>query len=160
VTDLKLDAYLAIVYKQMLDDLTWPVAKDGSTMQTDGIKAWVCWHLVRTGWRKPNNTNNFPLVEEYDDPLIKPRKVYGPGVFEGAIRWVSVTDPDDPLEGLENMTVGQIEALPDDVKFEAKRRLGMLPPVEPSEPTPAWTVRPNINITDEPEPEDVEWSTT
>jgi hypothetical protein len=143
--------YLTKVYKQMLDDLTYPQAKDGSVMDASGVKAWICWHLVRTGWRKPNNTDGLALVEEYDDPVIKPRKVYGPGVMEDAITWIPADAPDDPLDKLEQMTVAQIEHLPEDIKLEAKRRLGILPPPDIAAPQPAWSVAPHVTITDEPD---------
>jgi hypothetical protein len=148
--------YMAAVYKQILDDLTYPVAKDGSIMDASGVKAWIGWHLVRAGWRKPNNSDHLPLVEGLDDPVIKKRRVHGPGVMEDAVTWVPVSEPDDPLENLEQMTIAQVEALPDDLKIEAKRRLGLLPPVEP-DLEPAWSVQPFITITDEPAPDD--WST-
>ena len=145
--------YLTRVYKQMLDDLTYPVAKDGSVMDASGVKAWICWHLVRTGWRKPNNTDGLALIEEYDDPAIKKRRVYGPGVMEDAVTWIPADAPDDPLERLDSLTVGQIEALPADIKLEAKRRLGMLPPIEVPELTFPWSVSPHVTITDEPDDE-------
>jgi hypothetical protein len=147
---------MARVYGQMMDSLHYPRAKDGSIMDASGIKAWVCWHLTNEGWRKPNNTDGLPLIEEYDDPVIKKRRVYGPGVMEDAVVWVGMNEPDDPLENLEQMTIAQVEALPDDLKIEAKRRLGLLPPVEP-DLEPAWSVQPFITITDEPAPDD--WST-
>ncbi|CKH14022.1 hypothetical protein PXH78_26995 [Mycolicibacterium smegmatis] len=140
-------AYLARVYKQMLDDLHYPVSKNGDIMDASAVKAWVCWHLVRCGWRKPNNTDGFALVEDYDDPLIKPRKVYGPGIVEDAVTWVPATDPDDPLQNLESMTVAEIEALPDDLKVEAKRRLGLIPP-QPQPSEEGWSVKPFITITE------------
>lgn len=158
MTDPPRNRYLTAVYTQMLDDLFYPVAKDGSVMDASGIKAWVCWHLVRAGWRKPNNTDGLALIEEYDDPIIKKRRVYGPGVFEDAVTWVGVDEPDDPLAGLADMTIAQVDALPDDVKFEAKRRLGMLVP-EPAPPdvSPGWSVQPYITITDAPD-DTTEWS--
>jgi hypothetical protein len=147
---------MAAVYGQMLDDLHYPVAKDGSVMDASGIKAWICWHLVRCGWRKPNNTDNLPLIENLDEPVIKKRRVHGPGVMEDAVVWVGVHEPDDPLADLYTMTMAEIDCLDDDLKIEAKRRLGLLPPAEP-DLQPAWSVQPFITITDEPEPDD--WST-
>jgi hypothetical protein len=89
------------------------------------------------------------LVAEYDVPLIKARKVYGSGVYEDAVTWVAFDAPDDPLEHLADMTMGQIEALPD-LKFEAKRRLDAPPPA-PCEPKPLWTQPPLVSITDAPD---------
>lgn len=157
--DRKRNQYMTRVYQQMLDDLQYPHAKDGSVMDASGIKAWVCWHLVRAGWRKPNNADGLPLLEEYDDPIIKKRRVYGPGIYEDAVVWVGIDEPDDPLEHLEDMTVAQIEALPDDVKVAAKRRLGLLPPPQPDgELRPAWSVQPYVTIVDAPDDE-TDWST-
>jgi hypothetical protein len=147
--------YLQACFDLMMGDLTYPVARDGGVMDATPIKPWVCWHLIRCGWRKPNNLDGLALVEEYDDPQIKPRKVYGPGVVEDAITWVPLGDPDDPLEHLADMTMAEINRLPPDVCLEAKRRLGMLPPApERGDPEPAWSVRPYIKITDEPDVDD------
>lgn len=156
--DAKRNRYMTTVFGQMLADLQYPVNKDGSIIQADGFKAAVCWHLVRAGWRKPNNLDGLALIEEYDDPVIKKRRVYGPGVYEDAVTWVDFNAPDDPLDNLENMTVAQIEALPDEVKFEAKRRLGLLPPTPEADLQPAWSVQPYVTITDAPD-ENTEWST-
>lgn len=154
------NAYMSKVFDQMMADLTYPVAKDGSIMDATGIKPWVCWHLVRTGWRKPNNLDNFPLVEEYDEPVIKPRRVYGPGVIEDALTWVDFNAPDDPLADLATMTIAEIGALPPDLHLEAKRRLGLTPPPDSDpNPQPAWTVQPFVSITDAPDAE-TDWSTT
>jgi hypothetical protein len=158
VKDQQRNWYMTAVYAQMMADLQYPVAKDGSVMDASGIKAWVCWHLVRAGWRKPNNTDRLALREEYDDPVIKKRRVYGPGVFEDAVTWVDAAEPDDPLDNLQHMTVAEIEALPEDVRLEAKRRLGVTPAAPQADPQPAWTVQPYISITDAPD-ETTEWST-
>lgn len=146
------NAYMARVLAQMLGDLQYPQAKDGSIIDTKGFGHLVAWHLVRCGWRKPNNLDNFPLVEEHDDPIIKPRKVLGPGVFEDAVVWVGFNEPDDPLEHLADMTMREVEALPDEVKYEAKRRLGMAttptPDDVPNFGVEEWSVKTRINITD------------
>lgn len=156
--DPQRNRYMTAVYGQMLGDLTYPVTKDGTIMDLSGVKALVCWHLVRCGWRKPNNTDGLAAVEEYDEPIIKRRKVYGPGVAEDAIRWIGADESDDPLADLDNMTIGQIEALPDDdVKIEAKRRLGMLPPTPEPDPEAGWHVQPFVTIIDEPDNE-TEWT--
>jgi hypothetical protein len=160
---VKRNDYMLRNFQMLLAALQYPVNKDGSVMDLDlggyGLAPGIAYHLNRAGVRIPNNTEGFPLVEEYDDPLIKKRKVYGPGVYEDACLWVPFHTPDDPLANLEQMTMAQIEALPDDVKFEAKRRLGMLPPTpENTEPTPGWSVQPFITITDAPDTE-TEWST-
>lgn len=154
------NAYMSRVYQQMLDDLHYPVAKDGSIMDASAIKAWVAWHLVRTGWRKPNNTDGLALVEEFDDPIIKKRRISAAGVVEDAIEWVGVNEPDDPLANLADMTMGQIEALPEVQRIEAKRRLGLLPPPDTdAEPEPAWSVKTFIQIADEDDVDDgTQWA--
>ena len=149
------NSYMSRVLGQMLEDLQYPQAKDGSIVDTKGFAHLVAWHLVRCGWRKPNNLDNFALREEFDDPIIKKRKVLGGGVFEDAVVWVGFNETDDPLEGLEDMTMREIEALPDEVKFEAKRRLGLAPAVPPR-PSPdqlemPWQANPLITIADAPE---------
>jgi hypothetical protein len=151
-------AYLARCYQQILADLTYPVDREGNVMDISAMKALVGWHLVRCGWRKPNNTDGFALQEEFDDPLIKSRRVYGPGVYEDAVQWVPFSDPDDPLDDLASMTMAEIEALPADLKGEAKRRLGLLPATEHPEPKPAWSVRPFVHIEDAPVDETTRWA--
>lgn len=150
MTDMTRNAYMTQVYGQLIEDLTYPVDKDGNVLDAFAIRPGIAYHLVRAGWRKPNNTDHFPLVEEFDDPVIKKRKVNAPGVYEDAVTWVSTDEPDDPLADIENMTIREIDALPADLRIEAKRRLGLLPPVEQPEepPQPAWTVKPFITITD------------
>lgn len=155
--------YLEAVYGQLIGDLAYPVDKNGNFLDTFAIRPGIAWHLVRAGWRKPNNTDGIALrevgtpEEAWDDPQIKPRKVHGPGVFEDAVTWVPASDPDDPLEDIQNMTMAQIEALPADLRDEAKRRLGILPPLptkrDPNEQltldsAQEWKVAPFITITD------------
>lgn len=147
------NSYMTRVMGQMLEDLKYPQAKDGSITDVNRFAHLIAWHLVRCGWRKPNNTDGFPLVEEFDDPIIKARKVLGGGVFEDAVVWVGFNEPDDPLEHLEDMTIREVEALPDEVKYEAKRRLGLLPRHEPTPPpemsnASEWSVTPEVRITD------------
>lgn len=150
------NAYMSQVYQDMLDDLQYPVAKDGSVMDASAIKAWVAWHLVRCGWRKPNDGE---LIDNYDAPVIKKRRVYGTGVMEDAVNWVGVDEPDDPLSDLPNMTMAEIEGLPEDLRAEARRRLGLAAPQPDSDPQPAWSVKPFITIADEPDVDDgTEWT--
>lgn len=139
--------YMKQVYAQMMNDLHYPVARDGSIMDASAIKHWVAWHLTRAGWRKPNNRDHLPLDEDYDEPLIKPRKVIAPGVVEDAVAWVPFDTDDDPLANLPNMTMTQIDALPADLRRQAKQRLGL--PVDQPEPRPGWTAAPVVNVTDE-----------
>lgn len=147
VNDPKHRVYLYKVMDQLMGDLQHPVGKDGTMLYAEGFKAIVAWHLVRAGWRKPNNLDEFPLVEAYDDPLIKKRKIHGPGVFEDACTWVPFDAPDDPLDRLADMTMGEIETLPDDLRIEAKRRLGIAPAPQPDTNT-GWSVSPLVTITD------------
>lgn len=163
VTSPERNGYMALVMQQLMDDLQYPQAKDGTQMDANAFKHIIAYHLVRAGWRKPNNHDHLALREEFDDPLIKKRKVTGPGVLEDAVHWVSIAEPDDPLAGLEKMTVGDIEALPDELRFEAKRRLGLI-----GEPTPEdvpdfgvepWSIKPHLTITDAPDPGDIDFTT-
>lgn len=148
------NAYMSRVFDQMLGDLHYPQAKDGSIMDASAIKHWVAWHLVRCGWRKPNNLDQLALREEYDDPVIKKRKVPGPGVVEDAVIWVDFNESDDPLAGVEDMTFREIEQLPEELRAEAKRRLGLAaplpePPVAEQLEAP-WQIQPHVTITDAP----------
>lgn len=155
MTELTRSQYLHAVRRQMWDDLQYPVDKDGNVMDARGVRGTLTYHLVRAGWRKPNNTDGLPLVEEFDEPLIKRRKVYGPGVFDDAVTWVAATDPDDPLEGLADMTMGQIEALPEDARLEARRRLGISPPAPAAAGgPPGWQVQTSIRIDEAPDTDD------
>jgi hypothetical protein len=149
------DTYRAAVRAQLAESLHYPLGTIGELI--DGgpaIFLGLGWHLERDGWRRPYSMT---LIPEWDIPVIKKRKVYGPGVYEDAVTWVDFNEPDDPLENLADMTISQIEALPEDLKLEAKRRLGMLPPPPEPDPQPAWTQPPLVNITNAPD-ENTEWS--
>lgn len=138
--------YKGRVMAQLLTDLSYPRGEDGRVLDTNAFKAVLAQHLMRAGWRKPNNTDGLALIEEYDEPEIKARKMVGPGVYEDAIEWVPFDAPDDPLADLQNMTIAQINALPEHLSTEAKRRLGMLP--NAPQPTDLWSVKPTLTITD------------
>lgn len=124
-----------IAMQAIMDALQYPVAKDGSVMGiSDGLnfmKPTLAYHLARCG------------IGPANPPLIKRQAVTGPGVIEDAVRWVSADAPDDPLEHVEDMTMAQINALPEELRVEAKRRLGILPPYEPPE---GWHTHTRINI--------------
>lgn len=139
--------YRAITRTLLMESLHYPPARDGSIIDAPGVFPEIAWHLEADGWRKPYA---MALIPEYDTPTIKKRKVYGAGIYEDAVTWVPFTAPDDPLDNLDDMTIAQIESLPEDLRVEAKRRLGMLPPPPPqTEPNPpAWRVRPRITIAD------------
>lgn len=147
--------YLHEVMDQLMGDLHYPAGQDGTQINVDYCKTVVAHHLVKLGWRKPNNSDGVALWHDepvdWDDPLIKKRKVYGPGVFEDAIRWVSVNEPDDPLADLDDMSQKQINALPEELRIEAKRRLGQLPAAPEPDPDAGWHTKTFINIQDEPD---------
>ena len=42
--------------------------------------------------------------------------------MEDDVTWVGVNEPDDPLDGLEHMTIAQVEALPDDVVLKTREK--------------------------------------
>jgi hypothetical protein len=145
--------YLQACRKQLLADLKYPVGRDGSVVDCGAVADTVAHQLIRCGWRKPNNRDGLALIEAFDEPLIKARKVYGPGMFDDAITWIDVNEPDDPLADIANMTMKQIAALPADLCLEAKRRLGIEP--QPAEPQPGgWSVQTHITISDEPDVDD------
>jgi hypothetical protein len=130
----------------LLAELRYPIGPDGTAVGLidvlDAIRPIIAYHLTRCGWRP-----------DLSKRTIKVRKVYGEGRFEDAVTWVPMSAPDDPLANLPNMTMAQIEALePEDVKLEAKRRLGL--PTPGYEPPKGWHTHTNISITDEPDPED------
>ena len=69
-------------------------------------------------------------------------------MYEDACTWVPASAPDDPLDGLEQMTVAQIHALPADLRGEALRRLGMAPQTDQTMGQPPWqTNGPLVSIT-------------
>lgn len=124
-------------FGKMLLDLRWPVNREGDVMDVSFVAAWVAYHLTRCGWR------NDP-----DKRVIKGRKPLGRGIATGAVEWVSMDEPDDELEGLQDMSLRELSSLSPAAKFEAIRRLGGQAP-DIREPT-GWTVKPNLSITDAP----------
>lgn len=132
--------------QRILELLQYPVSPDGTVFDVSFISAPAAYHLARGG------------VDVVRAPLIKKRPVSGPGIIQGACEWVR---PDEssapvvyssPLDDLENMTMAQINALPEPLRGEARRRLGL--PYE----EPGWQQVPVVNIEDAPEPDDgAEW---
>jgi hypothetical protein len=120
-------------------DLRYPVAPDGSVMQSDYFAAFVAYHLVRCGWR-PHE----------DKRTIKPRKVPGTSLAANAVEWVDMDADDDPLHNLANMTMADIARLPDSWRHEAIRRLGGNVPNDLPKPKSPWTVDTKINIAKAP----------
>lgn len=120
-----------------LADCHYPVSKNGDVMDATYYVALVGYHMVRCGWRRSGL------------PVIKKRKVLGPGVIEDAVEWVPLNAPDDPLANLENMSVRELAELSPAVRAEAIRRLGGAYDHDLPEPETAWKVTPNITITDE-----------
>ncbi|RIU21392.1 phage gene 29 protein family protein [Mycobacteroides abscessus] len=133
-------AEMESAYQDFLTDCHYPQDKDGNRMDSAHFVWLVGYHMIRCGWRRSAQ------------PLIKPRAVEAPGVVEGAIEWVPVDAPDDPLEGVENMTFAQINALPEWLKRKAIQRLNGNQDADddlPEMAEPAWRVTPNIAIKDE-----------
>lgn len=131
---------------RLLESIQYPVAPDGTVVDTSFISATVAYHLARCG---------YDIVRA---PLIKKRSVSGPGIIVGACHWVAPDESDEPvvyaspLDDLQNMTMAQIDALPEPLRVEARRQLG-LPYREPG-----WQHTPTVNIEDAPEPDDgAEW---
>lgn len=133
-------AEMDAAYQDFITDCHYPVDKDGNVMNA-GYFVWlVGYHMVRCGWRRSA------------DPVIKKRPIDAPGVAEDAIEWVSVDAPDDPLAGLESMTVAEIAALPEHLRRAAIRRMNGNRDTDDDLPEmgePAWQVTPNISVKDE-----------
>ena len=60
--------------RMLLDDLQYPVAKDGAII--DGLGGYglapgIAWHLNRARLAQTQQHRRLPLIEAYDDPLIK-----------------------------------------------------------------------------------------
>lgn len=127
-------------YLAFLEDCTYPVDKHGNVMDASYFVWLVGYHMVRCGWRRSG------------DPVIKKRAVHAPGVVEGAVEWVPLDAPDDPLAGVENMTFAEINALPEWLKRQAIQRLNGNRDADddlPEMAEPAWQVTPNISVKDE-----------
>ena len=75
--------YLHQVMDQLMGDLSYPQDKEGNTLDINLMKATVAYHLVRAGWRKPNNTDGLPLDRGVRRPAdqaaegLRPRCVRG-----------------------------------------------------------------------------------
>lgn len=135
--DAAAKAELEEAYRQFLEDCRYPVDRSGNIMDASPLVWIVAYHMVRCGWRRSTA------------PLIKPRPIDAPGVVEGAIEWVGVDEPDDPLRDLDKMTVAEIGALPEHLRRAAIRRLGGNAETDDDLPEmgePAWQVTPNITV--------------
>lgn len=134
------------MFAAMLLDLRYPVTKEnpdgtgGDVFDVSYIAAAVAYHLIRCGWR--------PDVSKR---VIKSRKVIGRGVPAGAVEWVGMDEPDDPLADIGNMTMKQVAELSPQARAEALRRLA--PNTTPDIPMPEanWQLKPNIKIVDAPQ---------
>lgn len=131
----------------MLADLRYPVSKDGSVLDMTYFAPLISYHLVRCGWRP-----------DPEKRLRKSRPLIAKGVIKGAVEWVPVNEPDDPLADLSEMTMTEINALPPTLKAEALRRMGG-PETPELKPNPGWKVRTNLRIQDAPDVGDgVTWT--
>ena len=138
-----------IAVLHLMADLHYPVSKDGSVLDLTYLGPLISYHLVRCGWRP-----------DPDHREIKSRLITAKGVISGAVEWVGVGEPDDPLAGLASMTMAQINSLPPNLKAEAIRRMGG-PETEALPETPGWHVAPSLRIHEEPDAADgVEWTAT
>lgn len=140
-----LKAEMDAAYQRFVEDCHYPVDKSGNVMNASHFVFLVGYHMVRCGWR--------PTAE----PVIKKRRVDAPGVVEDAIEWVAIDAPDDPLDGVENMTFAEIAELPEWLRRKAIKRLGGGRDVDddlPEMQEPAWQVTPNIAITTAADPDD------
>ena len=144
---LNLDAQHLLAMQRIIDCLQYPVSPDGTVIEVGFVSATVAFHLSRCGFDFAN------------EPLIQKRKVAGPGIVVGACHWVGIeesADPllyDNPLDNIENLTIAQINSLPEPVRGEARKQLG-LPYDEPG-----WKQQPNVKIEDAPDEVDdgAEW---
>lgn len=131
----------------LMADLRYPVSQDGSVLDMTYFSPLIAWHLVRCGWRPD------PKLRK-----IKPRNVIAKGVIKGAVEWVPVDAPDDPLANLANMTTAEVNALPPIQKAEAMRRMGG-PEMPDLRTNPGWKVQTNIKIQNAPDTSDgIAWS--
>lgn len=142
--DLPLEYLLAM--DRILRMLHYPVAPDGTVVDVRFINAVAAYHLARCG------------LDFVREPLIKRRDVKGPGIIEDACTWVKTNEDNTPLEyrspldDVENMTLAEINALPEPLKYVAYQRLGL--PCE----KPGWNLKPKVNIEDAPDIDDgKEW---
>lgn len=124
---------------QIMEALVYPLAPDETVVDMSFTRAVAAYHLARLGFAQVN------------EPLIKRRGVSGPGIVEGACHWVAA-DADDtplvyrsPLDDLDNMTMGEINALPVPLKRAAYEKLGL--PFD----EPGWQQAPILNIDDAPD---------
>ncbi len=127
---------------QIMEGLVYPLAPDDTVVDMSFTRAVAAYHLARLGFAQVN------------EPLIKKREVSGPGIIEGACHWVPA-DADDtplvyrsPLDDLDNMTMGEINALPAPLKRAAYEKLGL--PFD----EPGWQQKPILNIDDVPDTDD------
>jgi len=128
-------------FEAFMEDCHYPVSKDGKVMDASYFSMLVGYHMVRCGWRR-----SVP-------PVIKKRPVDAPGTIEGAVEWVDISAPDDPLEGIEKWTFAQVAALPEYLRRKAIVRLGGNAETDDDLPEmgePAWQVTPNISYSAEP----------
>ncbi len=135
-----LAAELEAAFADFIADCHYPQGKGGERMQAEFFVTLVAYHMVRCGWRRSA------------DPIIKKRKVDAPGVVADAIEWVAVDAPDDPLEGVEDMTFAQISELPEFLRRKAIARLGggqLADDDLPDMGEPGWQVTPNISYSTE-----------
>lgn len=151
IPGLNLDPEQRSAMLALLADLRYPAGPRGDNLALidgmpyrpddpnilDSMKGVIAYHLTMAGWRP-----------DLSKRKRKARRVYGAGMFADAVVWVGVDEPDDPLADLANMTMAQIDALePEDVRYEARRRLGL--PAPPAAPTPEpWQQPPHVEITD------------
>jgi hypothetical protein len=121
----------------LIGDLRYPEAPDGTTVDVTYFAVILAYHLARCGWRLDPQKRQ-----------IKPRKITAQGVVAGAIEWVGVEEPDDPLADLPNMTMKEINALDPVQRAIAIRRIGG--PELPDLPKAAgWHTKTKLNITEE-----------
>lgn len=136
------DREMAATMSMLMLDLRYPPSADGGgIVELSYVLPSVAKHLTRVGWRW-----------QPDRAKIKARPVPGPGVYSDAVAWVGINEPDDPLEDLENMSMAEINQLPEDLRVEARRRLGMIPAVHQPE-SQLWSEPNKVNIADAPDPD-------
>jgi hypothetical protein len=78
---------------QLVQDMKYPVDAHGSVLDMNAINARypdvlpaLVHHLIKVGWRR---------VEE--KRLMKARTVRAAGTYEDLVKWVPMSDPDDPI---------------------------------------------------------------
>ena len=138
----KVNDELELAVLLLMGDLRYPINKDGTVLDTTFFAPLISYHLIRCGWRP-----------DPEKRMIKARRITAKGVVQGAVEWVPVDAPDDPLVNLPTMTMADIERLSPAMRAEALRRMGG-PETSDLPDNPGWHVATTIKIEPAPDADD------